>query len=112
MSELSEIRCATKECAESIEKYGANYHSVYDGAKKNKKPEDGVAYCERCGGIFDGEKWHHNCSSCGASVKAGELVGLFVPHNCLDCQNRLRESEIASRKVCRRCNKPYCDCCC
>lgn len=101
-----EMKCTTQRCIDDIVKYGAICHSVVsDNNGEN-------IWCERCGGRWDGEKFVHQCRSCGTDVEPGELTGLFVPHNCAPCQQKVRDADIAAGRICRMCHSPRCDCCC
>jgi hypothetical protein len=108
MTEKSTVRCVTPRCVATIAKYGENYHMVYD-----RDGTDGVAHsCEFCGAESVNGAWVSRCKHCGKSVDPGTLVGLFVPHSCPDCQEALRQKQIAEGSVCRRCKSAYLDCCC
>ena len=68
--------------------------------------------CEHCGAFSDdgGKTWTKTCSTCGNEVD--KLVGLFVPHNCVECQKAKVEKEVARGEVCRMCRQVYSNCCC
>ena len=103
--------CKTPRCMEYIEKYGSNYHYVYDN--KNWMPEEYIAKCDGCGGHLDKDlNWIHKCKTCGKTVNPGELVGLFVPHNCEDCQIKIIEEDKRTGNICRLCGSPRSVCCC
>lgn len=114
MSEVSKIhRCETPRCMESIEKYGEQYHMVYDRMNSTWVPEGLIAKCSRCGGVMREEGvWEHKCKKCGKDVEPGELIGLFVPHVCHVCENKVVETEIKIGNVCRMCRQPWSRCCC
>lgn len=112
MSEKSTTRCPTPRCIDSIEKWGDNYHAVYEKGAKERYGENAVLWCERCGGWFDGTTWHHECAECKIEVSPGELVGLFVPHLCRDCERKTAEREARNGNVCLMCHQPYSRCCC
>jgi hypothetical protein len=108
MTEYSKTRCATQRCIDDIKKYGEHYHGVYDG----KETDSYEAICERCGGkLIDGE-WVHKCKACGKTVQPGELTGLFVPHKCSECEEKVAKADISRGAVCSMCRKPYSRCCC
>lgn len=70
------------------------------------------ALCVHCGGYTDGEVSVHDCRSCGKSVAPGELVGLFVPSRCKECQKSAVDKQRASGDICRMCQSPRLECCC
>lgn len=108
----SEIRCATERCASDIAKYGENYHGVHElGSPPDFMPE-AVAKCERCGGYTNGEDWKHVCQNCGKNVEPGELLGLFVPHRCRECDAQIVAQERAAGRTCGRCRQVMSYCCC
>lgn len=103
MSEKSEIVCVTPSCVEYQAKY--NYPGrVYD--------RDGYSQCENCGGKLIAGTWIHKCKQCGVDVAPGKLTGLFVPHSCGACMQKVYEREKASGHVCRMCNSVFSKCCC
>lgn len=109
-----EQRCTTPRCVADIAKYGENYHSMHaisTGSGPAFLPS-ATAKCERCGGYYAGELVAHVCKTCGATVPPGELVGLFVPHNCRDCQDKLRAQQRAAGRVCQRCGNVHAECYC
>lgn len=108
-----DIRCENPTCIASIEKYGEQYHSVYDlySTPPPFMPE-AIAICEHCGGYTDGKKWVYICKKCGKSVNPGELVGLFVPHLCQECLDDIVESDRKNGNICTLCHKPRSLCCC
>ncbi len=108
MSEKSKVRCATPRCIELIANYGESYHRVYD----EQNASTVIAKCEGCGGKFNGDIWLHVCQKCKVDVNPGELTGLFVPHLCRLCEQKVANNEIACGSVCRMCHKPYSRCCC
>lgn len=115
MTIKSDIRC--KHCASLIEKDGETYHRVYPLTSFGIKeaPDympNAIARCEQCGGFTDGENWAYHCVTCKKDVKPGELTGLFVPHNCHDCQQAVLEKQRKSGQVCGRCRQPFANCCC
>jgi len=68
--------------------------------------------CRGCGGEWDGKVWTHTCRTCGKSVKPGELVRLFIPWQCSECDKALSEKNRKSGNVCRLCKQPRNHCCC
>jgi hypothetical protein len=117
---LSMIKCKTPRCIQNIKKYGERYHRVHNipegeagkGRRFWNSLPKSVAYCEACGAYTDGLIWKSECSQCKKEVKAGELVGLFVPHSCKDCMEITREKQRKAGQVCRMCRQVYADCCC
>lgn len=102
----SSILCATPRCIGDIEKYGDHYHSVHDRADH--------AQCEWCGGKTEdgGQTWAHDCVKCGVSVAPGDLLGLFVPHRCKECDAKIIAKDRAEGRMCRRCGTVFSYCCC
>jgi DNA-directed RNA polymerase subunit RPC12/RpoP len=99
-------RCPHPRCMETIEKYGEQYHGVFVSL-------DGTIKCENCGGKKIDGIWQWKCATCGRDVGTSErLHGLFVPHDCIECANKERESQRKRGAVCRRCRQVYYDCCC
>lgn len=115
MTTKSRIRCNTPRCMAAIEKYGEHYHSVYD-KDPHMAPDfctNAIARCERCGGWTpDGRTFIHKCADCHTDVEPGELVGLFVPHLCTICEQKVTDDNISRHRVCSLCRKPYNRCCC
>lgn len=72
--------------------------------------DEGGAVCERCGGVFKDDKWMMRCQTCGAEVS--ELHGLFVPHLCKPCLDKVVEEQKRKGHVCRMCRQVYALCCC
>lgn len=110
MTEKSTIECPTPTCTTAREERGWVW--VYENGAQERYGEDAVAFCERCGGWFDGTTWHHECQTCKIEVEPGKLTGLFVPHLCSPCEQKVADAEIAARQVCRFCHYPYSRCCC
>jgi len=109
MAEKSDILCQTPECIKAIEEYGEHYHGVHDGRTSEYR-----ARCERCGAKYYGatDVWVSRCSKCQKIVKAGELVGLFVPHLCTECLDETRKEQRKKGEICKLCKSVYADCCC
>ncbi len=105
MSEKCEERCPF--CAPHVEQYGEGYHRVYL-ARMGKY--EGCPRCGGCGAYLVNGEWIKECHTCGKHVD--RLHGLFVPHNCLECQEKVRAEQRKSGKVCLRCRMVYADCCC
>ena len=102
----SEVRCETPRCVKEIEDHGERYHGVHEDVC-------GEIKCERCGGKQQPDgSWKHECAKCQKEVAPGKLVGLFVPHLCIECLDALRQDQIKKGHVCIMCRKPYADCCC
>jgi hypothetical protein len=104
MSEKSAVRCETLRCIDDIAKYGPQYHAVYDRAEGQ--------CCERCGGKFNGTAWRHTCKHCKTEVQPGELVGLFVPHSCEACHEKVIADQVKRGAVCGGCKRAFALCCC
>lgn len=68
--------------------------------------------CVKCGSYTNGKEWKSVCTICNVDVPEGKLVGLFVPHRCGDCNERIIKEEQEKGKVCRMCNKVYSRCYC
>ena len=66
--------------------------------------------CEHCGALEVDGKWTKKCQGCGKEVE--KLVGLFVPHNCEDCQKAVVEKERKAGHVCGFCHQVFANCCC
>ena len=64
--------------------------------------------CERCGATYS--HFIRLCKKC--NTETDKLYGLFVPHLCKECYDKLREEEIKHGYVCSFCRQPYIDCCC
>lgn len=112
MVQTSNIRCPTARCVKNIETYGERYHWVYDQTSPPPHLSVAIARCEGCGGYWDGDKWIHKCTTCGADVEPGKLTGLFVPHVCADCNKKAVDAQRARGAICRRCNQVMSWCCC
>lgn len=108
----STVRCETPRCRDYVERHGENYHSVFPNSYPPAHIPDSVAKCEQCGGHYNGQEWIHKCGKCGKEVAPGELVGLFVPHSCGDCQGKRIEEEKRKGHVCNNCRQVYALCCC
>lgn len=113
----SDIRCQNQSCKDSIAAWGENHHGVhvvdYDVPHlKNVTTNKIIAMCERCGGHFDGENWFYVCKSCGKQVEPGNLMGLFVPHRCQDCDTKLVEEQKRNGDYCHNCKSVIAYCCC
>ena len=111
MNEKVSAPCATPRCKESVAKSGGRYHRVFSSEPPSFMP-DAKALCNSCGGYTNGVDWLHVCRECGKLVAPGELKGLFVPHNCPECDARIVTEERAAGKVCRLCHSVYSYCCC
>lgn len=70
------------------------------------------ALCDHCGGHTDGVVSVHDCRDCGKSVAPGELVGLFIPSRCKECQQLAVDKQRASGDICGICQSPRLECCC
>lgn len=107
-------KCITDRCRQNLEKYGEVYDRV--GILKFEEPPefmpDAIAKCQFCGGYTNGTIWVHVCFACNKEMQPGELVGLFVPHLCPDCERSAAEKQITNREVCGICRQPYIRCCC
>ena len=69
--------------------------------------------CERCGGVCCvDDQWKYVCKKCKKEVEPGKLVGLFVPHLCVNCETKIASSEKASGNICIMCRQPRSRCCC
>lgn len=99
----SEVRCETQRCIEAIEKYGAHYHSVHE--QKN-----GTQLCARCGAIRKDGVWGKTCEEC--KQPTDELFGLFVPHRCKACNDKLRDQQQRAGNECTMCHRLRMECCC
>ena len=66
--------------------------------------------CESCGAINNDGEWTKTCKICNTEVD--KLVGLFVPHMCVDCHKKKRDAQIAAGNICLLCRQPRMDCCC
>lgn len=69
----------------------------------------GHPHCTRCGAFLVGE-WFKECATCGERVD--ELHGLFVRHNCKECQREIVEKQRGAGRVCGNCRRVYVECCC
>ena len=107
-------RCTTPRCIDDIARCGENYHAVHALNVKSAPAflPASTALCERCGGYYDGATVAHVCQTCGTAVAPGELVGLFVPHNCRECQEKVRVKQRAEGRVCRQCHNVSAECYC
>lgn len=74
-------------------------------------PKDVIAICQACGSyqVQNGE-WGTICSRCGRQKV--KLHGLFVPHLCEDCLQKVVDGDIAKGNVCLLCGQPHSLCCC
>ena len=70
----------------------------------------GHPHCTRCGAFLVDGEWFKECATCGERVD--ELHGLFVRHNCKECQRRVVEEERRLGRVCPNCRMVYSECCC
>lgn len=97
--------CPAAYCLQGqVARYGQRvFRSSYHGNKPT---------CQWCGGVWDGERWVHQCHACKKPLEAGQLVGLFVPHQCRDCEKKIADAERAAGNVCLMCNKPRSRCYC
>jgi hypothetical protein len=105
-------RCTTPSCVAKIAQSGEDYHSVYPASVTMLEVPGAVAQCQSCGGYWDGSSWIHRCGICKATVGAGELVGLFVSHRCLDCDRKVIEQERTQEEHCGQCRSVISCCCC
>lgn len=102
-------RCERPECIEMLanreERKRQNWHTpeVHAFVGPTKHWPNVVARCEGCGAYHDGDRWHHVCSKCGSTVEPGSLTGLFVPHKCQECNQKIIDDEREKGHVCRRC---------
>jgi hypothetical protein len=110
--EKSETRCPSILCIEEIKKHGENYHDVYPVGAIPSFLSEATLRCGRCGGFSNGHIWVHACAECGVQVKEDELKGLFVPHQCSNCEETLAQQEIKQGKTCSRCKKARSRCYC
>ena len=108
----SETRCPSILCIKEIQKYGEEYHSVYPVEKKPDFLPEATLQCQRCGGYSNGHVWVHVCRECGVQVKEDGLTGLFVPHKCSACEDKLAQEEIKQGVTCFSCKKPKSRCSC
>jgi hypothetical protein len=53
-----------------------------------------------------------HCEKCGKAVKNGELVGLFVPSLCAECEQKRADDDRRTGNVCGLCRQPRSRCCC
>ena len=97
------LQCNTPECSSRIFPWGREPHNYIKHARH---------VCESCGGVYDGETWQHVCAHCGRNVQPGELTGLFVPHNCVECERKITEQNIRNGNICGLCRQPRNKCCC
>ena len=67
-------------------------------------------HCTRCGAFFVDGEWFKECVTCGERVD--RLHGLFVPHNCEECQRKAVEDQRRRGLVCPNCRQVYIECCC
>lgn len=107
------VKCESPKCIQAIEKFGERCYSI----KTMYRPApsfmpDAIAICERCGGYYNGERWMYQCLKCGKEVRPGELVGLFVPHHCKECEQAITDENRRRGNVCRMCRQPRNQCCC
>lgn len=92
-------------------------------ARRGKPPEycdvrgiphvrDATHRCECCGGLWTGREWVHRCAKCSVTVSPGELRGMFVPHLCTACNQRIVDAERAAGRICSTCQnvRSYCYC--
>jgi hypothetical protein len=70
----------------------------------------GSPHCTRCGAFLVGGEWFKECATCGERVD--ELHGLFVLHNCKECQRKVVEADRKAGRVCPNCRRVYAECCC
>jgi hypothetical protein len=108
----STIRCNSPRCIDEIKKYGEQYHKVHDVESPPYFMPEAIAMCERCGGYSDGEHWKYTCKICKKDVKAGELVGFFVPSRCKECDKKVVDSQRNNGEVCKQCHQVFAYCCC
>lgn len=98
----NDLQCPLPRCQEWGKTY--NRGTVYE--------QSGEIRCEGCGAVYRDGKWLSVCSTCNKDVPQGELVGLFVPHNCKDCQTVLVAKQREAGQVCRMCRQVWAQCCC
>jgi len=103
--EKCEERCPF--CAPTVEEWGEDYHKVYPAYLGRYV---GHPFCTHCGAFFVDDEWFKECKTCGGRVD--ELCGLFVPHNCKECQDKVVEADRKAGRVCGRCRQVYAHCCC
>ena len=101
------VTCETPKCIDHAAKWGSKPSAYYLPTVPDHMP-DVTHICQHCGGVYNGERWDHVCSKCGATVQPGELVGLFVPHLCQGCL----DEQVKHDRKCSLCGKPVSLCCC
>lgn len=101
--EKCEERCPF--CVEYVAKY--DYHNVYLASYGKYK---GLPHCGSCGAYLVNGEWIKECTACGKRVD--KLCGLFVPHNCKECQAKTVERDRRTGRICSRCRMTYSECCC
>ena len=106
--EKCEERCPT--CDEWATKY--NQHTVYTNyiAVDQWAKYADLPLCTHCGAILVNGVWIYVCQKCGTKVE--KLYGLFVPHNCLECDRAEVEAQKKRGAVCPNCRRVYSYCCC
>lgn len=107
MIEKSNIRCETPSCINAIQKYGEIYHRVYSHTTNGAD-----ACCEQCGAVHYPDGWKSVCEKCKRDVLPGELVGLFVPHLCKECEKAVADEDVKRGNICGMCREPRSRCCC
>lgn len=109
MESVKHLSCTTPRCLARVGEGGGS--RVVEFHRKN--PAD-AARCEGCGGIFntDIRQWIHECSLCGVAVEPGALTGLFVPHRCEPCDQKVVEQDRKTGNICRLCGTVRSWCCC
>jgi len=103
--------CPTPRCVKHTAHYGTRVAEYYLPKKPDTMP-DATHICQSCGGVYNGERWDHVCSQCGEHVEPGAMVGMFVPHMCKACEEKIAARDVQTGRVCGRCRKPYSRCCC
>lgn len=91
-------------CTEYTIKYGSRVHEANYGRYK------GLPQCAGCGAVLVNSEWIKECVTCGEKVE--KLYGLFIPHNCKECQRKEVEADRRAGRVCLRCRRTYGECCC
>jgi len=66
--------------------------------------------CEACGAKKIMGRWVKRCEKCDQEVE--ELHGLFVPHLCKGCMDKVIEHDRATGNICIMCRQVRSLCCC
>jgi len=104
--------CQTSSCKDDVRTYGQRYDAVRPITMPPSFFPAATVLCSRCGGYSNGRQWKHVCSSCNATVKAGDLQGLPVPTRCARCDAAVVAAERKHGAVCPRCRAVKSYCCC